>query len=262
LRSAYRTRPLARTSTGLPRSARMSCDRGGCPLYPEDGGARPGWMACPAGAYRSTAASPCTPLQHHTLRGSESRGINEGSSNSPVRFSPHLRPPGWNEPPLGLSPELRTPPTKSRTTHVEVGTGHRTRTWNYTLNITSADPPIGSSLITCDIASHRQSRDPRCRSGPVRRAGPIGSSDRPRSARADRVRAGVTFAAAKRSSASAGSVLSPPTQTESRPEERHHLSPPDSAQPLPSLQRDAVQVVVGKRPGLRIDANGAHDTLC
>ena len=28
--------------TGLPRSARTSCDRGGCPLYPEDGGAHPG----------------------------------------------------------------------------------------------------------------------------------------------------------------------------------------------------------------------------
>jgi hypothetical protein len=35
---------------------------------------------------------------------------------------------------LGLSPGLRTPPTKSRTTHAEEGTGHRARTWNYTLN--------------------------------------------------------------------------------------------------------------------------------
>jgi hypothetical protein len=42
-RSAYRTRRRrVRTSTGLPRSARTSCDRGGCPLYPEDGGALPG----------------------------------------------------------------------------------------------------------------------------------------------------------------------------------------------------------------------------
>ncbi len=42
LRSAYRTRDRARTPTGLPRSARTSCDRGGRPLYPEDGGALPG----------------------------------------------------------------------------------------------------------------------------------------------------------------------------------------------------------------------------
>ena len=32
LRSAYRARPSTRTPTGLPRSARTSCDRGGCPL--------------------------------------------------------------------------------------------------------------------------------------------------------------------------------------------------------------------------------------
>jgi len=55
---------------------------------------------------------------------------------------------------LGLSPELRTPPTRSRTTHVEVGTGQRARAWNYALNITSVDPPIGSSLTACDLASH------------------------------------------------------------------------------------------------------------
>jgi len=41
LRSAYRARPPARTSTGLPRSARVSSDRGGCPLDPGDGGAPP-----------------------------------------------------------------------------------------------------------------------------------------------------------------------------------------------------------------------------
>ena len=35
---------------------------------------------------------------------------------------------------LGLFPELRTPPTRSRTTHVGEGTGHRARTWNYSLN--------------------------------------------------------------------------------------------------------------------------------
>ena len=55
-------------------------------------------------------------------------------------------------------PELRTPPTKSRTTHVEAGTGHRARTWNYTLNITSVDPPTSSSLNTCDLASHTKMR--------------------------------------------------------------------------------------------------------
>jgi hypothetical protein len=41
------------------------------------------------------------------------------------------------EPPLRLSPELRIPPVRSWTTHVEVGTSNRARTWNYSLNITS-----------------------------------------------------------------------------------------------------------------------------
>jgi hypothetical protein len=50
---------------------------------------------------------------------------------------PRPRPPGWNELPLRLSPELRTPPDKNQTTHLRVGTGQRARAWNYTLNITS-----------------------------------------------------------------------------------------------------------------------------
>jgi hypothetical protein len=35
-----------RTSTGFPRSARARCDRGGCPLYPEDHGAHPTGVPC------------------------------------------------------------------------------------------------------------------------------------------------------------------------------------------------------------------------
>ena len=121
-RRGYRV-PHARATTGV-----------GAPYTPRTAVLIPDRADCPAGACRSTTASPSTPLQHPTLRGSALRGINEGSSNSPVQSSPRPRPPGWNGPPLGLSPELRTPPTKSRTTHVEVGTGHRARTWNYTLN--------------------------------------------------------------------------------------------------------------------------------
>ena len=50
-----------RTSTGFPRSTRARHDRGGCPLYPEDGGAHPAGNASPAGTWRFTAASPWTP---------------------------------------------------------------------------------------------------------------------------------------------------------------------------------------------------------
>ena len=62
MRSAYQPHPSAwRTSTGLPRSTRARHDRGGCPLYPEDGGAHPTGNESPAGTRRFPAASPCTP---------------------------------------------------------------------------------------------------------------------------------------------------------------------------------------------------------
>ena len=57
---------------------------------------------------------------------------------------------------FGFPPSFE-PADQEPTTHVEVGTGHRARTWNYSLNITSVDPPIGSSLTTCDLASHDES---------------------------------------------------------------------------------------------------------
>src|ERR1035437_4807145 len=63
-RSAYRTRHHARTPTGLPRFTRTSFDRGGYPLYPEDGGALPDGETSSPGPRRFSAASPCTPLRH------------------------------------------------------------------------------------------------------------------------------------------------------------------------------------------------------
>ena len=55
---------------------------------------------------------------------------------------------------------LRTPPTRSRRRTPGAGTGHRARTWNYTLNTASADPPIGSPLVSCDLASHHPESPP------------------------------------------------------------------------------------------------------
>jgi hypothetical protein len=156
-RSAYRTRQRrARTPTGLPRSARTSCDRDGCPLYPEDGGALPGLGDVPSRRLPLLGGQSFHPAPASHRQGSASRGINEGSRDSPVRSSPRLWPPGWNGHALGLPPGLRTPPTRSRTTHARGGDRpSSTDPWNYTLNITSADSPIGSSLVSCDLASHR-----------------------------------------------------------------------------------------------------------
>jgi len=119
----------------------------------------PVWTDCPAGACRSSTASPSTPLQRPITRGSALRGINEGSSTSPVRSSPHPRPPGWNGPPLRLSPELRTPPTKSRTTHVGAGTGHRARTSNDAHDI-SRTSNLACLLNACDLVSQVRKRKP------------------------------------------------------------------------------------------------------
>ena len=103
-----------RTSTGLPRSARTSYDRGGCPLYPEDGGAHPGRVGSPTGACRFPAASPCTPLPtSHRARlrfTRHQRGFKQFTR--PVFPSPVAA--RMERAALGLSPELRTPPTRSR----------------------------------------------------------------------------------------------------------------------------------------------------
>ena len=67
---------------------------------------------------------------------------------------------------LGLSPELRTPPARSRTTHVGVGTGHRARTRNHTHDISRPSNPC-SSFVACDLASQRAERQRSRRSAPV-----------------------------------------------------------------------------------------------
>jgi len=128
-RRGYRV-PHARATTGLgafytPRTTELIPDR----------------TASSAGVCRSTAASPCHPAPPSIARGSASRGINEGSSNSPVRSSPRPPPPGWNEQQLRLSPELRTPPARSQTTHVGAGTGQLSTDLRQR-STTSTEPPM------------------------------------------------------------------------------------------------------------------------
>ena len=145
-----------RTSTGLPRSARTSCDRGGCPLYPEDGGAPPGRVVL-SRRLPLPAASPCTPPQHPIggapLYEASTRVQAIHPSGLPLACSPRMERAA-----LGLSPELRTPPTRSR---------RRTSRWGQaiehgpgTTRSTSHQPILqsGSSLVSCDLASHRPTR--------------------------------------------------------------------------------------------------------
>jgi hypothetical protein len=157
LRSAYRTRDRARTSTGLPRSARVSYDRGGCPLYPEDGGAPPGQVVSLTGACRSTAASPCTPL-HIPSCGASLHEASTGvqaihPSGIPLACG---RPDGTGRP--WAFPRASHPADQEPTTHAEVGTGHRARA--RTTRSTSHQSILQScsSLTTCDLASHDELR--------------------------------------------------------------------------------------------------------
>jgi hypothetical protein len=93
-----------RTRTGLPRSARMSCGRGGCPLYPGDCGTRTAGRSSPAAACRLAAARPCTPVQQPTTGGFLSRGIIKGSRSFTRPAFPWPVAPGWSGSPRACSP--------------------------------------------------------------------------------------------------------------------------------------------------------------
>ena len=121
LRSAYRSCCQGRTPTGLPRSARMSCGRGGCPLYPGDCGARTAGRSSPAAACRLAAARPCTPVQQPTTGGFLSRGIIKGSRSFTRPAFPWPVAPGWSGSPRACPPGLHTPPLPAA--HAGVGTG-------------------------------------------------------------------------------------------------------------------------------------------
>jgi hypothetical protein len=153
-RSAYR--PEGRTPTGLPRSARTSCDRGGCPLYPGDRrcSSRPrDVLSRRLPLYRGQSLVPA-PASHR--QGFASRGINEGSHDSPVRSSLACGRPGGTG----------SPWASPRASHPAVA-GDARRGWD---RPSSTDLELhahirsilqsGSSLMSCDLASHRPTRKP------------------------------------------------------------------------------------------------------
>jgi len=162
LRSAYRSCCQGRTPTGLPRSARMSCGRGGCPLYPGDCGARTAGRSSPAAACRLAAARPCAPVQRPTTGGFLSRGIIKGSRSFTRPAFPSPVAPGWSGSPWAYPPELHTPPSPAA--HVGVGTGN-----------------LGTCLsyVTISWSSSQRSHSPRatsCRTDLIRACPPSGAA--------------------------------------------------------------------------------------
>ena len=156
-----RPQGAGRTQTGFPCFARTSCDRGGCPLYSGDGGAHPDRGRSPASACRNLSDMSLRPATASRRYGAL---LHEASTKGSSDFTRPIFPSpvalGWNERPLGFSPELRTPPL--RATHVEVGTGHRARTCN-TLYVISTQPPI--LRVDSMRATSRRTRRSRSRSG-------------------------------------------------------------------------------------------------
>jgi hypothetical protein len=114
-------------------------------LIPTDGDCRP----APAASQRPVPA----PDRTSHLPGSRLTRHQRGFKPFARPVFPSLWPPGWNGPPLDSSLGLRTPPTRSR---------RRTPRWGQaiehgpgtTAQLTSVDLQSGSSLNTCDLASH------------------------------------------------------------------------------------------------------------
>jgi hypothetical protein len=134
LRSAYRARPLGPDLDGVTTFRTRE--------------QQPGWVpSLPRGRRCSSRPSRFLDRRLPLYRG-QSLHPAPASHRAGLRLTRHQREfkqftrPAFPSPvaarmeraALGLFPELRTPPTRSRTTHARAGTGHRARTWNYTLN--------------------------------------------------------------------------------------------------------------------------------
>ena len=149
LRSAYRALPPG-PRRGLPRFARTSCDRGGCLLCPEDGGALPGWAGFPADACRIAAASPYAPLQPPIGGADRNETSVGGLGSSPVRSASRLWPPDGTGA-LGLLPDASNPAGDASDAR-QAEARPRARAWNYAFDLCS-NLQSTCSLTACDLVS-------------------------------------------------------------------------------------------------------------
>ena len=123
-------------------------------MCPEDGGAHPGLrrvLSRRLPLHHGQSLNPATKSHHARLCFTRHQtGVHVvHPSGLPLACDP---PDGTGR--LGLFPELRTPPTRSRTTHVGEGTGHRARTWNY--RPLNSHPSISNPIVhSCRATSRR-----------------------------------------------------------------------------------------------------------
>ena len=150
-RRGYRV-PHARAATGVG----ALCTPGTAVLIPA------GWapQPAPAASQRPVPAPRRTSHRQGSRFTRHQRGFKQFAR--PVFPSPVAA--RMERAALGLSPGLRTPPTKARTTHAGEGTGHRAPTWNYTLNShqSISNPVVHSQRATSRRApkSERRARRP------------------------------------------------------------------------------------------------------
>jgi hypothetical protein len=154
-------------TVGLPATPEGAPDPDGVTAF-RTNELRPGWVpSIPQGRrcssrrrdvpdrrlplFRGQSLDPAPALHQ---QGSASRGINEGSSNSPVRSSPRPRPPGWNEPPLRLPPEASAP-RRPGADDARRGWGQAVEHGPGTTRSTSHPLILQSAVHSCDLASHR-----------------------------------------------------------------------------------------------------------
>ena len=115
---------------------------GWVPSLPRGRRCSPGQVVSLTVACRSSAASPSIPATNNPSTRVPSRGINEGSRNSPVRLSPRLWRPGGTSRPWAF-PRASHPADQEPTTHAEVGTGHRSTDLELLAqHLHRVDPPI------------------------------------------------------------------------------------------------------------------------
>ena len=156
MRSAYRPTTGPRRGYHVPHARAATREGalwtpGTTVLTPTRGDYRPG--AC-----RFTAASPCTRHTSHRqgLRLTRhQRGFKQFAR--PVFPSPVAA--RMERAALGLEPQASHPADQEPTTHARVGTGHRTRTWNYTLNShqSISNPVVHSMRATSRRTSPKRS---------------------------------------------------------------------------------------------------------
>ena len=146
------------TSTGLSRSARDRYDRGGCPLYPGDGGALPPGQIPPGGTRRLTAAGPYLPLKHPIGGSADDEASTRLHAIHPSGL-PQPVAPGWNGNPWALPPGFAPHGCPRRTPR----RGRSLRTGPGTTPSTTVEPPsVSAAALKRPRVARSSSATTRC----------------------------------------------------------------------------------------------------